>query len=201
MGYHRAGFRVIGIDSEPQKHYPFEFHQMDWAEGLIRFGGYVDAIHASPPCQAYSEGTAHLRASGKVYPDLLPPIRAALQSQPRPWVIENVPGAPMRPDWVLCGSLFDLPGLIRHRWFETSWQPFEMMQPCRHDFAVVTVVGHGPNSHSPFRRRGGWVKICREAMGIDWMTGRELSEAIPPAYTEFIGARLMDQVAMNSPAL
>lgn len=211
MGYHRAGFDVVGVDIEPQPNYPFEFWQGD---ALQMIGGSVGsfdlsrfaAIHASPPCQAYSAGTGKERAAGKVYPDLLPGTRDGLEASGLPWVIENVPGAPMRADFVLCGSQFDLPGLRRHRWFETSWEGFSFMQPCQHKGNAVTVVGHGPNSNSPLylerrtRMKAGedaekwWWTMCCEAMGIDWMRRDELSEAIPPAYTEYMGGLLIEQL-------
>ncbi len=200
MGYHRAGFEVVGVDIAPQPRFPFEFHQTDAL--TFPLDGF-DAIHASPPCQAYSVGTGNERAAGKVYPDLLPPTRERLREVLVPWVIENVPGAPMRADYVLCGSMFGLPGLRRHRWFETSWQGFSMALACDHSTNAVTVVGHGPNSKSPLylerrkRMKAGedaekwWWTMCCEAMGIDWMNRDELSESIPPAYTELIGGAIL----------
>jgi len=194
MGYHQAGFDVVGVDIKPQPHYPFEFHQADalefpWMLNLDQFG----AIHASPPCQRYSRGTVDkLR-----HPDLLPPIRERLQDQPVPWVIENVPAAPMRADYRLCGCMFDLPGLRRERWFETSWDGFDLRSPCHHPDPIVTVIGHGPNQHSYYRhlaRGSEWEQLKRRAMGIDWMTREELAEAIPPAYTRFIGEQLLEHL-------
>jgi DNA (cytosine-5)-methyltransferase 1 len=192
MGYHRAGFDIVGVDNRPQPRYPFPFIQADAM--TFPLDGY-DAIHASPPCQAYSESTAKFRAEGVVYPDLIAATRDRLDATGLPWVIENVPGAPMRADYVLCGSMFGLLGLIRHRWFETSWRGFAMALACRHDFRAVTVVGHGPNSHSWWYRsldgRSRWNADCRRAMGIEWMNRGELSQAIPPAYTEWIGTQLL----------
>lgn len=197
MGYHRAGFDVVGVDIKPQPHYPFEFYQAD-ALDLLEWGpslpGTFDVIHASPPCQAYS--VAVTEKAG--WPDLLPQTRELLEATGLPWVIENVPGAPMRADYMLCGSMFDLPGLRRHRLFETSWHGFALTPPCRHDFDHVSVVGHGPDHHSPFadlRGPGKWRELKHQAMGIDWMTRDELSQAIPPAYTEYIGGRLLALVA------
>ncbi len=208
MGYHRAGFEVVGVDIDPQPNFPFEFYQAD-AMTWFDFDGF-DAIHASPPCQAYSAGTGKERAAGKRYPDLLPPTRELISATELPWVIENVPGAPMRPDFVLCGSMFGLPGLRRHRWFETSWNGFEMALACDHSRNAVTVVGHGPNSKSPLyrerrkRMKAGedaekwWWTMCCEAMGIDWMNRDELAESIPPAYTELIGAHLLAAIPSSA---
>jgi hypothetical protein len=206
-GYARAGFEVVGVDINPQKNYPYEFRQGDALQlNIAHVRRNFDAIHASPPCQAYSAGTGKERSAGKEYPDLLPPTRVLLEQTGLPWVIENVVGAPMRGDLLLCGSMFGLPGLRRHRLFETSWHQFAMTQPCVHTDKTVTVVGHGPNSHSPFylerrsRMNAGedaekwWFKTCCEAMGIDWMNRDELAEAIPPAYTEHIAHFLIQHL-------
>jgi DNA (cytosine-5)-methyltransferase 1 len=203
MGYHRAGFEVVGVDIKPQKNYPFAHHVGDALEYLRVHGDEFDAIHASPPCQLYSVASQEQRKAGTEYPDLLPPTRAALLAQSRPWVIENVPGAPMRADYRLCGCQFGLGvdhggrwlGLRRERWFETSWHGFEMMPTHDHTGDYITVVGHGTPSWS--REVLGFNPTMREkrqAMGIDWTTRGELSEAIPPAYTQFLGMRLIDQL-------
>ena len=191
MGYHRAGFEVVGIDIKPQPRYPFEFHQADALEYVAEHGHEFDAIHASPPCQdhtrsytPYDHGTAHL----------LPDARDLLIQIDRPWVIENVPGAPMRADYLLCGCMFGLPRLRRQRLFETSWRGFALMSPCWHPDPIVTVVGHGIPSGSFYLGKVNgteYSRLCRLAMGIDWMTRDELAQAIPPAYTEFIGKQLL----------
>jgi DNA (cytosine-5)-methyltransferase 1 len=196
---------MIGVDMHDQPRYPFRFVQSDWYDALAVLAPTVDAVHASPPCQAYTLSTAHLRAAGVEYPDLLADMRAHLQATGLPWVIENVPGAPMRPDYVLCGSMFDLPGLIRHRWFETSWHGFALRSPCVHPEAAVVVAGHGPSRGAWLdmaRLRGtlkGFAEAKRRAMGIDWLTGAALSEAVPPAYTEYIGAELLQEVRRCHP--
>jgi DNA (cytosine-5)-methyltransferase 1 len=171
MGYHRAGFEVVGVDINPQPHYPFEFHQADAM--TYPLDGF-DAIHASPPCQAYSVATAvHV-----------------------PFVIENVPGAPLRGTLLLCGSMFGLE-VRRHRIFEGT---VPMMSPlgCNHLGAAVPVYGHtgaGANrGRERDRGRSNGVADWRRAMGIDWMTVNELAESIPPAYTEWIGSHLMRQL-------
>jgi DNA (cytosine-5)-methyltransferase 1 len=195
VGYHRAGFDVTGVDLAPQKNYPLEFHQADALEFLAEHGGKFDAIHASPPCQAYSVAAQSERNAGKVYPDLLAPTRDALESTGKPWVIENVPGAPMRADFQICGCQMGLK-LRRERWFETSWRAFSMMPTHHHEGPVVSVVGHGTPSW--VREQLGYnptIADYRAAMGIDWMNRNELSQAIPPAYTEHIGRQLIAHLA------
>lgn len=213
-GYQQAGFRVLGVDHRPQPRYcGDEFVQADGLEflgGPIRDGATVttlsgrrismstvDAIHASPPCQAYSVSTKALRLAGKHYPDLIAPTRDLLVKWGGIWVVENVPGAPMRPDLVLCGCMFSLPGLKRERWFELSWRPFDLRSPCHHSDPIVTVVGHGPNQHSHYRHVPGpeWTALKHAAMGINWMNREELGEAVPPPYTHHIGELLMARVA------
>jgi len=191
MGYHRAGFDVLGVDLHPQPRYPFAFVQADALDYLAAHGQDFDAIHASPPCQAYSVAAQSERNSGKHYPDLLAVTRTALESNGVPWVIENVPGAPMRSDFVLCGCRVGL-ALRRVRLFETSWNGFDLMAPCHHTGPVVSVVGHGTPTW--VREQLGFnptIADYRAAMGIDWMNRNELSQAIPPAYTEYIGRQLI----------
>lgn len=187
-GYADAGFDVVGVDIRPQPRYPFEHVQADALDVLAdaAFLAGFDAVHASPPCQRY---TVAQRISGNEHPDLIPPTRALLQASGLPWVIENVPGAPMRPDVVLCGSMFpelrDGPyGIKRHRWFEFAVPPASLVPPCNHPPVVVSVFGHGGHVYHG-------VEQWRRVMGIDWMTRDELAEAIPPAYTEFIGRQLL----------
>lgn len=191
-GYQLAGFHVVGIDVASQRHYcGDEFYQMDAFEffSACARGDFAqpNAWHCSPPCQAYSKAAKYTRKS---YPDLLDATRQRLIESGIPWVIENVPGAPMRVDIRLCGCMFGLK-LRRQRWFETSWKHFELRQPCLHDGPVVSVVGHGTPTW--VRDRLGYcpgIAELREAMGIDWMTRAELSQAIPPAYTEYVGRRI-----------
>lgn len=131
------------------------------------------------------------RNQGKDYPDLLAPTRALLEATGRLWVIENVPGAPMRVDFRLCGCQFGL-ALRRERWFETSWQGFALLPSCCHLGPVVSVVGHGTPSW--VRQKLGYnptIHDYRAAMGIDWMNREELSQAIPPAYTEWVGMQML----------
>lgn len=195
MGYHRAGFDVVGVDHHPQPRYPFEHHVADALEFLAEHGHEFDAIHASPPCQAYSTASQGQRNAGKEYPDLLAATRRALvENDGKPWVIENVVGAPMRPDFRLCGCQFGL-DLRRERWFETSWRGYSLTSPCHHPYPVPSVVGHGTPSW--VREKLGYnptIAHYRASMGIDWMNRNELSQAIPPVYCEFIGAQLLEHL-------
>ena len=204
VGYHRAGFEVVGVDHRPQPNYPFEFIQADALGFLTRAldGGWYPltlncSIHASPPCQAYSAlGTLWRRK----HDDLVAPTRDLLELTGLPWVIENVPGAPMRHQTVLCGSMFGLGAncrdgvyrqLRRHRLFETSFPV--MSPPCRHEGQPVGVYGHG-GGRAMTRGYKGTLDEYREAMGIDWATKAEIAQAIPPAYTEHIGSFLLEHL-------
>lgn len=197
-GYRRAGFTVTGVDIKHQKNNPHHFIQAEALEYVSEHGKKYDAIHASPPCQAYSMASKTMRNRGKVYPDLLAQTRRALEESGRPWVIENVPGAPMRPDFKLCGCQFGLE-LRRERWFETSWNGIALLPTCHHPYSVVSVVGHGTPTW--VREKLGFnptIRHYRAAMGINWMSRDELSQAIPPAYTEWIGKQLLNQLTPNS---
>ena len=192
MGYHQAGFDVVGIDNRPMPHYPFRHIVGDALEYIRKHGHEYDAIHASPPCQHYTK----LRSlhPDHVYPDLVAPTRDALMSTGRPWVIENVPGAPLFSPVMLCGMSFGL-RVYRHRLFESS----------------VFLTGMGHLKHMELTATRGWhpewtgfitvagghntpVSMARKAMDIDWMNRDELSQSIPPAYTRFIGAQLIDNL-------
>ena len=192
-GYHLAGFEVVGVDNRPQPRYPFAFVQGDALNPPVRLSEF-DAIHASPPCQAHSSaGLAAIATYGKHYEDLLTPTRALLIATGLPWVIENVPGAPMRADFWLCGCEFGLPDLKRERWFETSWGGCpDLRTSCRHDGNTITITGHTPQRWAHGRRKGVTKAEREAAVGIDWMTVKELCQAIPPAYTEYIGRQLME---------
>lgn len=210
VGYHRAGFDVHGVDLEPHPHYPYDITVDDAMAVLASdvIDGY-DVIHASPPCQAYSV-TKHTHSVE--HADLYQPVKDALTAWAARtgglWVIANVPGVPM-PDYLtLCGSMFDLRAtdddgtplvLRRHRLFESNAMLLAP-GPCRHDGTQVGGVYGGGSSdrrHAKEVRRGGYtpkVHVRRELMGIDWMNGDDLSQAIPPAYTEHIGRQLLEHV-------
>lgn len=198
MGYHRAGFEIVGVDIKPQPHYPFEFRQADaldyLADWIIKTDGRppFDAIHASPPCQAYSSAT---RDHGK-HPDLYEQTRDLLIPTRLPWVIENVIGAPYSGGVVLCGSMFALEAedewIQRHRNFEASW--FMFQPKCDHPAKrPVTVTGNSfvTATREYDHSRQTTFANAQALMGINWMTRDELGEAIPPAYTEWIGLQLI----------
>lgn len=184
------------MDIKPQPNYPFEFLRGNAL--LLADVDYIrtfDLVHASPPCQAYSASTVMWRDTND-YPDLVEPTRLMLQDSGRPYVIENVPGAPMGYSITLCGSTLGLPRIRRHRHFETSWL---MMSPgCDHSLLrePLSVSGHSEHgSGYKARKLPHGLDARAKAMGIDWMTRDELSEAIPPAYTKFIGEQFLAQVA------
>lgn len=214
-GYHDAGFDVVGVDVEPQPRYPYEFVQMDALEalrgpqgtgggdvGLDEFSAYLEefaavdlsrfaAVHASPPCQAFTKAR---KLQGNEHPDLLDATRELLEATGLPYVIENVKGAPLVDPVVLEGQMF--PGLNVHRprLFETNWPltvPTLIPPPPRQtkmgrppvDGEAMQVVGHFSD-----------VPAAREAMGIGWMNQYGLAQAIPPAYTEFIGSQLLQRL-------
>ncbi|MEV0698604.1 DNA methylase [Saccharopolyspora sp. NPDC050389] len=199
MGYHRAGFEVVGVDINPQPNYPFEFHQADAVEFLAAHGHEFDAIHASPPCQAGCTLTAGTN-KGRIYPQLIPATRDALVRTGRPWVIENVAGAPIRKDLMLCGEMFGL-AVLRHRFFELGGWTIPQPAHPQHR-GRVSGMRHGKWFEGPyFAVYGegggkGTVAQWQQAMDITWTAVRkEIAEAIPPAYTEHIGAALLDVLA------
>jgi DNA (cytosine-5)-methyltransferase 1 len=197
VGYARAGFEVVGVDHKPQKNYPFEFHQADALEFLKAHGHEFDAIHASPPCQAFTTAR-HINGNNKVHKNLVPCTRKLLERSGKPWVIENVPGSPVEAGPAcLCGLMFGLK-VLRHRLFETSFLLMTPPHP-KHPSGNLTNSknGYSTGSHGfvcvaghNFVREAG-----AKAMGIDWMkTRHEIAQAIPPAYTEFIGKQLMSHL-------
>lgn len=233
VGYHRAGFDVVGVDIRPQPNYPFEFVQAD-ALDVIQCGtGYIaielgddfDAIHASPPCQRYA-GVTKVAGNQADHPDLIGPTRELLFAMGLPYVIENVPDArhELRDPIFICGSMFDPPmDIKRHRYFEANWSLNPPMWPCRHKLwdyryrsldkqrrrAGRVVQVHGGGQTAPASRvvgvHGhvnymGEAELRRRVMGIDWMTMAELSQAIPPAYTELIGHQLIQHVKARAAA-
>jgi hypothetical protein len=194
VGYHRAGFEVVGVDIVHQPNYPFEFHQGDARDYVAEHWREFDAIHASPPCQSSSALTKGTN-KGKEYPDFIPETRRLLRATGLPTVIENVAGAAIRKDIRLCGEMFDL-GVLRHRFFECDrWTPVHMEH--RKHRGRVAGYRHGEWFQGPyFAVYGegggkGTVAQWQTAMGIDWTDVRlEIAEAIPPAYTEFLGQQL-----------
>ena len=189
MGYHRAGFKVVGVDIKPQRNYPFEFHRADALEYPL--GGF-DVVHASPPCQKYSAATRHLANDS---PLLIESIRDRLLNNEAFYVIENVPGAPLIHPITLCGLALGL-NVKRHRLFESTTHLQAPPCPPGHPGNWFVIFGHEARSRLDGHKSGRKNKLeaAREAMGIDWMTRGELSEAIPPAYTEYIGWQLRRQL-------
>jgi DNA (cytosine-5)-methyltransferase 1 len=179
-GLRRAGFEVIGVDIAPQPHYPFPFHLADAL--AFPLDGF-DFIWASPPCQRY---TLCQRIRGNEHPDLIAAVRERLRASGKPWVIENVVGAPLIDPVELCGAMFGLK-VYRHRLFECSF-PVEPPPHSSHQ-APLRKMGRPPQPGDFMHVVGNFsgVRQAREAMGISWMPRDKLREAIPPAYAEFIG--------------
>lgn len=189
-GYHKAGFEVTGVDLFPQKNYPFKFIQSDAIEYALAHAHEYDVIAASPPCQSYTKARTIMN---RVHPDLVAPTREVLVASGKPYVIENVPLAPLIDPILLCGSMFDL-RTYRHRLFESNLDLIPPAHP-KH-VAKVTKMGRTPVDGEFMHVVGNFsgVKLARQAMGIDWMIRNELSEAIPPAYTEYLGKQIMELI-------
>ncbi len=194
VGYSQAGFdEIVGVDIVPQPNYPFTFVQGDALEPPVELDGF-DLIHASPPCQRYSVSTNHLDKGG--YPDLVGEVVDYLLG--RPFVVENVSSAPLRRDLLLCGSMFGLQ-IQRHRVFQLEGLPLVLTPPHRHHEwergRPWTVTGHGggqPSGHS-LNYRG--LAHGNELLRTPWITNRDsVAEAIPPAYTKYIGEAFLAQL-------
>jgi DNA (cytosine-5)-methyltransferase 1 len=217
MGYHRAGFDVIGVDLDPRfaKRYPFEFHAGDAIEFVKEHGHEFDAIHASPPCQGYTRGNA-----GKVtsWPKLIPDVRDLFEETGLPYVIENVKdaGPEMKAPAYLCGCMFDLTALDddgitlhlqRARLFETSFG-LEAPRPCDHSAHEWVAGAYGGARRDKYEakyvRKGGYVpadkSVVKALLGVAEshdVTWNGLFECIPPAYTEYVGAELLKAVTRD----
>jgi DNA (cytosine-5)-methyltransferase 1 len=187
-GYARAGFIVEGVDNKPQPKYPYKFHLFDALEFIEQNANRFDAFHASPPCQGWTKAKS---IWGRVYQDWIEPTRNLLDEIGKPYVIENVPGAPLKNPATLSGGMFGLK-VIRRRLFETNWLLFT---PPKRMYRGTT------NSHRGLSTSGDYISVAghnflvheaREAMGIIWMTQKGLSQAIPPAYTEWVGRQLLE---------
>jgi DNA (cytosine-5)-methyltransferase 1 len=200
VGYNNAGFHVIGVDIVPQLKYPLSFRQADALSLDPEFIALFDAIHASPPCQSYSD-LAKRNGNADQWPRLIEPVRDMLVRSGLPYIIENVEGAPLRNPSMLCGTMFKGLRVLRHRLFETN---FPVLTPSH---------GRHPLCHTMDKRKSHYgktddmrdfvsvngggncsVAAARDAMGIGWMSKDELNEAIPPIYTQFIGDQLMAQL-------
>lgn len=186
-GYVQAGFDVVGVDSAPQPHYPYAFIQADAM--TFPLDGF-DVIHASPPCQHYTMMLNHGMASRNAHPDLVGTIRERLAATGKPYIIENVMGAPVQ-GIRLCGGMFGL-RMYRHRLFESNTLLFAPYHPA-HIYKAAH-AGIVPQLHEfwsicgHFANRDG----ARAAMDVEWMqTKYEIAQAIPPVYTDYLGAQLL----------
>lgn len=188
-GYTWAGFEMTGVDHEPQPRYPYRFILADALEYVEAHGHEYDFIHASPPCQAH---TSLQGRWGREYPDLIAATRAALKATGKPYVIENVPGAPLENPLMLCGSMFDL-RVIRHRLFETDPAIWFPPGRCSHPRGAVGRQGHRGADREWITVTGHFsdVPLAQRVMELPWMTQAELAQAIPPAYTEWIGREML----------
>jgi DNA (cytosine-5)-methyltransferase 1 len=202
MGYHRAGFDVVGVDIEPQPHYPFRFVQDDALKVLDRAWelALFDAIHASPPCPGY---TTMNNRHGSESPKLIGQVRELLEAGGLPWVIENVPGAlsAMRSPIKLTGEMFRL-GVHRPRLFESNVMLLAPPRPKRQK-EPVAVYGKNDGRRLWTRKDGSELRCAsleeaQRAMGIDWADWQGVKDAVPPAYTEFIGTQLIQHLKAKS---
>lgn len=187
VGYASVGFEVVGVDIDPQPRYPFTFNQADAITFVKQNGHKADAIHASPPCQAHTNAQ---KIMGNEHPDLIEPTREALIELGKPYVIENVPGSPLIDPVELCGAMFGLE-TYRHRLFETNWDLTAPDHP--EHVARTTKMGRPPKPGEYMHVVGNFsgVDRGREVMGMPWASRDGLREAIPPAYTQFIGEQLL----------
>ena len=194
-------YEIVGVDIAKQPRYPFTFVQGDALEYLALHGSEFDFIHASPPCQQYSACKNIPQNRTNTYPDLVVPVREALIRTGVPYVIENVVSAPLHTNIILCGTMFGLK-VYRHRAFESSLMLF---QPA-HFKHTERIGGYRPGGKLPRKAPRDWegyicvaggnftIAQARRAMGIDWMTKKEIAEAIPPAYTRWIGMQIFSTV-------
>lgn len=207
MGYHRAGFEVVGVDINPQPNYPFRFMEGDALRFLAEVAEHCgfDVIHASPPCQHFTKYGNNVKDIRERYEDLVEPTRDLLIATGLPYVIENVERAPLIDPVKLCGSMFDGKGtndIQRHRLFESNL-PLAAPSRCDHSiwepdrYPGGRSKSRGGHSQALVRKTmeiGSWdipLEKQKWGMGVDWkLTVRELSEAVPPAYTEYLGLQL-----------
>lgn len=185
-GYADAGFEVVGVDLRPQKNYPFKFIQADWFEYMRDHWREYDAFHVSPPCPYYARVTKWKRKNwdgdNTKHPALIEPARDVLLKTGKPHVIENVMDAPLINPIVLCGTGFGL-NVRRHRQFETNWAGMVLVPACHH------------NGELPFEHKNE--RAYADAMGCTWMNKTEARQAIPPAFTKFLGSHLLDYLARD----
>jgi DNA (cytosine-5)-methyltransferase 1 len=203
VGYSQAGFEVVGVDIKPQRNYPLPFIQADALALDPKLIALFDAVHASPPCQAYSD-LAKRNGNAHEWPRLIEPIRDMLIRSGLPYVIENVDGAPLIEPVVLCGTMFPELRVLRHRLFEAN---FEIVPPPHKKHPKVHTFDRRKSHFGKTNEWRDFVQVtgggnctlgaAREAMGIDWMTKNEINESIPPAYTKFIGRQLLRHLSFG----
>jgi DNA (cytosine-5)-methyltransferase 1 len=188
---------VVGVDIAPQKNYPFEFVQADALTYLAEHGTEFDAVHASPPCQRHSAMSNCRPGLAEEYPDLIDPTRALLLELDVPWVIENVPGSPLRNPIMLCGQMFGQE-LYRHRLFESN---IPLQEPPHPEHVMpASKAGHWkPGTVMSISGHIAPIAKAREVMGISWCNREDLAEAIPPSYTEDIGGQLIEGLSRRVP--
>lgn len=199
-GYHLAGFDVTGVDIRPIRHRPagVRFIHGDALEYLVEHGHEYDAVHASPPCRAYTVARYGAPVAYK-HPDLIGPTRAALKASGRPYAIENVEGAPLVDPVLLCGAMFGLQ-TYRHRLFETSWDM--RLHPGAHPrHRALTARMGRPAAEGEFHSFVGnfsGLETAREVMEMPWANQDGIRQAVPPAYTRFLGAALLQSLEAAS---
>lgn len=192
-GYFKAGFNITGVDLYSQPKYPYHFIQSDAIDYLLKHGHKYDFIHASPPCQEYSQSSMQFRLLGKQYPNLIEATRAALIKIGKPYSLENVPGSPLNNPVLLCGNMFNIPS-YRHRLFETNWtldQPDHKPHIVKQakmgrkikDGEFIQYMGHFP-----------MVDYVRNFTGFNWMSQYGLAQSIPAEYTEYIGKQFLKTI-------
>jgi DNA (cytosine-5)-methyltransferase 1 len=197
-GYYRAGFEVAGVDLRVFRRYPFRAYAAEavWFLDHIDLSDF-DAIHTSPPCQRYSALNNGTWGNASGHPALIEPTREALVRSGLPYVIENVPGSPLISPTILCGSMFGrrLNGgyLKRHRLFEANF-PLPAPPPCAHSGQALGVYGHGRGG-GPSRGRSLAADDARAIMDMPWASRDGLSQAVPPAYTQWVGQALREHLA------
>jgi DNA (cytosine-5)-methyltransferase 1 len=188
MGYHRAGFNVVGVDINPQPRYPFEFHQADALTFLLLHWSEFDAIHASPPCQPDSAMSNCRPGLAERYARLIEPARDLAKATGLPYVIENVVGSTLIEPVMLCGFMFGR-GLYRHRLFEANF-PLPQPEHLAHTIPASKAGHWRPGTIMSVAGHVAPVAEARRVMEIDWTTRDELAEAIPPYYSEYVGIHL-----------
>lgn len=190
MGLWRAGFHVLGVDIKPQPNYPFPM----WVQDALttEIPDHIDFVWASPPCQRYSRASRCRPGLAQTYPDLVEPIRQKLVAWGGPYIIENVPGAPLRNPVMLCCAMFGK-RMYRHRLFESN-VPLTAPQHPKHIVRCSKAGWWKPGEYISVAGNCAPIAMAREQMGIDWMTRAELVESIPPAFSEYLGRQVIEHV-------